>query len=156
MPRWLSSLLIAFGVIGLVTGAGLAWCRAQMPEQAASLLDIPALPPSVSDVRCVSEGITDVFVRCSFAIAPEDLPKLMTGHPFSETKRCPPGPIVDPCMREADLRGRRSHGSVPKVGPDFAIARRYDAEPPEFKHGGSVILETDQERRRVLLTYYRE
>lgn len=152
MSKSLRILIIVGGVAALVIIAGIAQCRAMIPEQVASLLDIPKLPPSVSDVHCDSRGITDVFVMCSFAVAPDDLPKLMTAHRFLESKPCPPGPIVESCTH---LPGRSHEGPI-VVGPDFEIVASYVARPPEFEHGGSITLGVDKARRRVLLTYYRE
>lgn len=113
----------------------------QRPKRVASILNIPSLPTSVQVNDCKDALIpTDVVVTCSIELNAKDFPSLLRGYKFVET------PTIE-----------TSHTAVPtKVGPEFPVTAEFTAEPKEFKHGGSVKIFADQERKRAVIDLYIE
>lgn len=113
----------------------------ERPKRVASILNIPALPPSTRVVDCNAAFIpTDVVDTCSIEIDPKDFPTLLRGYQFSESP-----------TKET------SHSAVfTKVGPEFPLAAEFTAVPKEFKHGGHVKVFADREQKRVVIDLYIE
>ena len=111
------------------------------PKRVASILNIPSLPASVRVIDCKAAFIpTDVVDTCSIEVATGDFSKLLIGYNYSELQT-----------------KSTSHTAVfTKVGPEFPIATEFIAEPKEFKHGGSVKVFTDKERKRAVIDLYIE
>lgn len=107
-----------------------------------SLLRLESVPSSVRNVECESWGITDVLTTCYFEIDPAEFPALLKGWAFRQT---PAG------------GGSHSFAGGPRVGPDFPVTAEFIVQnPPEFPHGGHVILVADGTRARVQVNYYQE
>ena len=101
------------------------------------------LPRSITAVTCTGWGWTDVLARCAFELEAQDFPALLGGHAFVEY----------PCM------GRTNHdaaGGGPDVGPTYPASACYRAEPPDFKHGGHVLIVANATRTRAILDLYVE
>jgi len=113
----------------------------ERPKRVASILNIPSLPASTRIIDCKDAFIpTDVVVTCSVEVNPKDFPYLLRGYKFVETP-----------TKET------SHTAVStKVGPEFPVTTEFTAEPKEFKHGGSVKIFADQERKRAVIDLYIE
>jgi len=127
----------------------------------ARILRIQASPASVHSVECRSWSLTDVLTTCAFAISPEDFPALLTGWPFKES-------ATDPLGRPVSADGRllsvnspvatTAHAlpAEPKLGTDFKVVQVYAVRPAEFRHGGDILLPTNEPRAQVLLSLYEE
>ncbi|TSK04681.1 MAG: hypothetical protein FPO08_19245 [Geobacter sp.] len=113
----------------------------QRPKRVASILNITSLPASTRIIDCKDSFIpTDVVVTCSVEVNPRDFPNLLRGYKFVETPT-----------------NETSHTAVwTKVGPEFPVTTEFTAEPKEFKHGGSVKIFSDQERKRAVIDLYIE
>ena len=120
------------------------------------LLDLPALPPSVSNLDCESFGFTDTLERCAFEVSPPDFPKLLAAHRYELVPLCRDRPEDRIC---AGLKQPETSHNIccgPRVGTDFAIAETYVTSPPEFEHGGSITVVADASRRHVMVDVYVE
>jgi hypothetical protein len=142
----------------LIGVSGVAGCRAMDRHHVATMLNIAALPASLSDVDCASFGFTDVLERCAFKVSRADLNTLLGGYRFDEDVACPPaGPIGRPCLDpKARRQTSRTYCCGPKVGPDFVVAHTFIASPKEFEHGGTVTVLTDSSRTRAMVDLYIE
>lgn len=62
------------------------WDRNKDPDRLAFILNISQIPPSVRNLDCNADAITDVIVTCSFEIEPRDYDKVLAGWQFTNKK----------------------------------------------------------------------
>lgn len=111
------------------------------PARVAFIMNIQELSPSVRDISCSANAITDIIVTCAFRIGAEDFPSLLMGWNFESERLSGDG---------------RDYGMDGKVGPSFDAALRYVAHPESFERGGEVNLVTNRERTIVVANRYEE
>ena len=92
-------------------------------------------------IDCKSWGFTDVLTECAVHIDPQDFQTLLEGRNF---------------MRYEVSGSSFDLASGPSVGPEFQVAQGYIAHPPEFPHGGHVIVLTNLERNKANVQIYVE
>jgi hypothetical protein len=126
--------------------------RAHLKE----LLNLPALPASVSNLDCESFGFTDTLERCAFEVSPADFPKLLAAYPYEAVPFCRDGPEDRICVGRKEPETSHNLCCGPPVGTDFAIAETYVTSPPEFQQGGSITVVADASRRHVMVDVYVE
>lgn len=104
-----------------------------------NILKLDSLPSSVSNIECQSLGLTDVMTTCSFIIDSSEFKMLLNGWNFKQ-----------------ENMGDSAHNRYAKLGKDFLIDKAYVISPKEFKHGGSVSLVVDRDRKHVMVELYIE
>ncbi|OWW01855.1 hypothetical protein ATY81_23150 [Rhizobium sp. R72] len=109
------------------------------PGRLAFILNLPSLPPSVRDVDCSSDAITDVIISCAFAINPKDFEQLLAGWELDEP-----------------ASGTGSYLDYPNLGREFDIGVRYRVQPPSFERGGVVELLSNADKTRAVASRYEE
>ncbi len=62
------------------------WDRTRDPDRLAFILNISQIPPSVRNLDCNANAITDVIVTCSFEIDPREFDKVLSGWQFEDKK----------------------------------------------------------------------
>ena len=110
------------------------------PARVAYMLNIAEPPQSLHVLDCESGPVTDVVITCAIEIAPRDFPLLLAGYSFAETR----------------ISASSYSVGFQKVGGEFPVAVKYQAQPKSFKHGGFVTVLADQERTRALVDLYIE
>ena len=142
---------------GIFVG-GVFWNRASNRRQLADTLNISQIPSSVSDINCVSYGVTDILERCAFKVAPADFNVLLGGYRYVEPAPCRPNtPVGRPCNDPESLpTTSHSYGRGPEVGRNFLIVHDYNATPKDFENGGSIDVFTDRNRSMVMVDLYIE
>jgi hypothetical protein len=127
-------------VLALVVGA-VAFDALSGRLAVRSSLDLPLgeLPWSVQGIRCDSPFTTDVLTTCVFNIDPEDVGALLVAHEF-DTRPMP---------------GILANARVP-LPPGFSAPTCHAAFPPEFEHGGHLVVCPDPKLAVALVDLYIE
>jgi hypothetical protein len=104
-------------------------------------LDLPlgGLPWSVREIQCESPFTTDVLTTCLFRIDPQDVQALLVAHNFDERP----------------MPGILSNSRIP-LPRGFSAPVCHVANPPEFEHGGHVVICADPNLAVALLDLYIE
>ena len=112
----------------------------QNPSRVASMLNIPAPPKSIQVIERESGRISDVIVTCAIKINPNEFPLLLAGNEYSENP----------------YFGTSYSLKVPKLGPEFPVAKQYISYPPELQRGGRVRVFTNREKSSAIVDLYIE
>lgn len=155
LPRRYTIILAATAVVLAIGSIAVQkWRLDRAHSLLALVLEIRELPNTVKDIACKDWSSTDILVRCTFALQPADLPKLLTGRQFAEASICREqrSPGCD------ERHGVTTHHFCcgPEMGDEYPVAAIYRAVPSNAPYGGSLTLVTDQARRRAMVDLYVE
>ena len=128
--KWIGGALATCAAVSAV-----AYVYDQRPvRHIAGILQIAAVPASVSDARCESWGFPDTLETCTFSLRAADFPKLVQGAAF----------------RQRRVAGNSfGYSGGPELGPQFEASMLYEATLPEFKNGRNVRLVTNRDRTKA-------
>lgn len=142
MDAWqkrVTGIAFAAASVPFVIYAAFMWATSDSSPESAlrEILNLDALPSSVSNLECDGHGITDLIIECAGDADPRDFRILMSGWPFEPLRPWPPG-----C------------GPSPRGG--FLATECYIHWPPEFENGGTIDFKTNAAESRFYAKLYRE
>lgn len=132
-------LFIAFFILALIS---IFWFLYNENRRIVkNILQLKNLPSSISDIECISWGLTDVLTKCAFKVSPKEFDSLLKGWHFS---------------KKSYVLNISSHYYEPTVGKEFLINKSYIVYPKEYTKGGYVQVFTDANKTNVLIDMYIE
>ena len=133
--------LIAAATLCLVSiVSALIMTRTSDTKRVTFMLNIALAPESLRVTACESGPWTDVIITCAIEIDPVEFPMLISGYTFSQSE-----------SNESSYTL-----GIPKLGPEFTVATKYQAEPASFKDGGAVRVFSDAANGRAIVDIYIE
>ena len=129
---------VTLSLIGVITAV--IATRSDDSKRLVFMLNIPSVPESLRVSSCESGPWTDVVITCAIEVDPAEFPLLLKGYTFSKSE-----------SNESSYTL-----GVPQLGPEFAVAGKYEAKPASFKNGGMVRVFADVLNKRAVVDLYIE